>query len=230
METALHVSPSLGAKYPGASIGILVMRGVANPDGHDPLETHATELIRSLRSNLSGLDRNALKSLPTIAAYEAYYRGFKKTYHVRLQLESVILKGKSLPPVGALVKAMFIVELKNQLLTAGHDADVIRPAMTAAAAEGSEQYTLLNGAEQVCKAGDMKISDGAGVISSIVYGPDHRTRLTSTSTAACYTVYGVPGVEPQTVHNHLCDLRDLLVVVTPDAEVEELTVHEASSQ
>jgi len=39
-----------------------------------------------------------------MSAYEGYYRNFRKTYHVALQLESVIWKG-GIPSVGAIVKA-----------------------------------------------------------------------------------------------------------------------------
>ena len=67
-----------------------------------------------------------------IQAYAAYYERFNKTYHVQLQLESVALKGKSIPRVSALVEAMFMAELENLLLTAGHDLDVVqgRPGST----------------------------------------------------------------------------------------------------
>ena len=46
-----------------------------------------------------------------IPAYNACYKGFKKTYHVQLQLESVALKGRSIPRVAALMEAMFMAEL-----------------------------------------------------------------------------------------------------------------------
>jgi DNA/RNA-binding domain of Phe-tRNA-synthetase-like protein len=224
----MRVSSTIEGEYPDASIGVLIVRGVANLDGHAELDQRASELMHTLRSSLSGMDRAALKGLPAVAAYEAYYRRFKKSYHVRLQLESVVLKGKSLPRVGTLVQAMFMAELKNQLLTAGHDADALEVPLEAAVADGSERYTLLNGAEQVCKAGDMRISDGSGVVSSIVYGPDQRTRLKAESVAACYTTYGVPGVGSETVHAHLCDLRDFVLSGSPDAMVEELEVYRTS--
>jgi len=36
---------------------------------------------------------------PILKAYQEYYRRFKKTYHVQLQLESLLFKGKSIPSV-----------------------------------------------------------------------------------------------------------------------------------
>ncbi|MBF8281343.1 MAG: hypothetical protein HW378_258, partial [Anaerolineales bacterium] len=115
----LIVSEAWQTNYPGASQGILVMRNVANPEHHPALEKLKTELEEQLRARFAGYDKAALTALPSVQPYVAYYGQFKKTYHVLLQLESVALKGKPLPRVAALVEAMFMAELKNQLLTAG---------------------------------------------------------------------------------------------------------------
>ncbi len=56
-----------------------------------------------------------------MAAYERYYKRFDKTYHVQLQVESIVLKGKNLPDVSPLVDANFIAEIETFVLTAGHD-------------------------------------------------------------------------------------------------------------
>ena len=77
--------------------------------------------VRALRVR----DRPALLSHPVLQAYDAYYRQFKKTYHVQLQLESILFKGKSIPSVAALVEAMFMAEMNDLLLTAGHDLDAL---------------------------------------------------------------------------------------------------------
>ena len=43
------------------------------------------------------------------------------------------------------------------------------------------------------KPGDMMICDARGIISSIVYGPDQRTRITPKTTRVLFTVYARPG-------------------------------------
>ena len=53
-----------------------------------------------------------------------------------------------------------------------------QPRRESGVSKGTESYTLLRGDEQILKAGDMMISDGMGVVSSIVYGPDQRTQIT----------------------------------------------------
>ncbi|OGA49985.1 MAG: hypothetical protein A3G25_00375 [Betaproteobacteria bacterium RIFCSPLOWO2_12_FULL_63_13] len=57
-----------------------------------------------------------------MSAYDRYYKRFNKTYHVQLQVESIVLKGKSVPNVSPLVDANFVAEIETLVRTAGHDA------------------------------------------------------------------------------------------------------------
>jgi len=75
--------------FPNAHVGVLVMRDVVNPAEHPELEMRKLELEEQLRAQFSGQDRAALSSDPVLQAYNTYYKGFKKTYHVQLQLESI---------------------------------------------------------------------------------------------------------------------------------------------
>ncbi len=179
-------------------------------------------MVGHLQSN-----KAALATLPTVQPYVAYYAKFKKTYHVLLQLESVALKGKPLPRVAALVEAMFMAELKNQLLTAGHDLDSLREPIQLDVAKGGEHYTLLNGKEETLKAGDMFIADAEGVTSSILYGPDYRTRITPETRNVLFTVYAPPGIDHFAVRHHLEDIQTYVRLIAPEARTELLIVHSA---
>ena len=211
--------------YPGAVVGILAMRDVANPKRHPALDERKKELENQLRSCFAGYDRAALKTLPTLRAYNAYYKRYKKTYHVQLQLESVVFKGKSLPHVAALVEAMFMAELKNLLLTAGHDLEALQKPIRIDVAEGSERYIGINGQEQKLKRGDMMIVDGQGIISSVLYGPDRRTRITRETRQVLFTVYAPPGIGEQAVDEHLRDIQANVLLVAPEARVMMLKVY-----
>ena len=160
----LTVSDAWKAAFPGAAVGILAMRNVANPEHDAELERRKEELESQLRTRFAGSNRASLLALPTLQAYDAYLSRFKKTYHVQLQLESVAFKGKPIPRVAALVEAMFMAELKNLLLTAGHDLDAVQPPVRLNVSNGSERYIMLNGREQVLKPGDMLIADAQGVV------------------------------------------------------------------
>ena len=223
----LIVSEAWKATYPGAAQGLLVMRNVANLEHHPKLEKRKAELEEQLRARFAGYDKAALTALPSVQPYVAYYGQFKKTYHVLLQLESVALKGKPLPRVAALVEAMFMAELKNQLLTAGHDLEALREPLRLDVATGDERYILLNGKEETLKAGDMFIADAEGVTSSILYGPDYRTRITPDTHTALFTVYAPPRIEPAAVRQHLEDIRAYVMLIAPEAAVEVRKVYGA---
>jgi DNA/RNA-binding domain of Phe-tRNA-synthetase-like protein len=224
MIAMFKVSDAWKAAFPTAHAGILMMSDVTNPPHHAELEKIKQQVQDELRARFAGQNRSAIAALPTIQAYNSYYKSFKKTYHVQLQLESIALKGKSLPSVAALVEAMFMAEIKNLLLTAGHDLDTLQLPVTLDVATGQESYTLLRGQEQVAKAGDMLMADQTGVISSILYGPDQRTQITANTRRALFAVYAPPGIEAATVLQHLEDIRQYVQCVSPAAQVELLEV------
>jgi DNA/RNA-binding domain of Phe-tRNA-synthetase-like protein len=209
------VSPSLSQKYPGVCCGFLAVELPDSSAASPLLDDRIADLLDELRSQFP--DEASLKADPVIQAYTAYYKRFKKTYHVALQLESVVLKGKKIPSVPALVQCMFMAELKNRLLTAGHDLGVLQAAgdcVTVEVAQGTESYTLLRGTPQVLKADDLYMADGEGVISSIIYGPDQRTPIKPETTSALYTVYAPPGVGKERVERHVETIRDYINLIS----------------
>lgn len=226
-ETIFEITPPCLEAYPALQIGLLIMRGVANPSENAALEAQKTALETQLRGLFSGLDRSHIAALAPIQAYDAYYKRFNKSYHVQLQLESIALKGKPIPRVAALVEAMFMAEVKNLLLTAGHDLESLQLPLSLAIAEGTESYTLLRGTEQTLKKGDLYIQDGLGIISSILYGPDQRTQLRPGTQNALFTIYAPEGIIPETLVHHLIDLHDYIKLITPEAQPEKLTIFDA---
>ena len=219
-----EITSAWKSTFPDAHVGVLVIRDVSNPAHHPELEKRKAELEEQLRSAIFGQDRAAMSNHPILQAYNTYYRRFKKSYHVQLQLESIAWKGKSIPSVSALVESMFMAEMKNMLLTAGHDLDILQVPLTLDVSKGTERYTLLRGDEQLLKPDDMFISDQSGVISSIIYGPDQRTQITADTRNVVFTVYAPAGIEEQAVRHHLEDIRDYILLIAPQAKVELLQV------
>jgi DNA/RNA-binding domain of Phe-tRNA-synthetase-like protein len=127
--------------------------------------------------------------------------------------------------VAALVEAMFMAELQNLLLTAGHDLEAVQMPVKLDVAEGTERYIQLNGQEQELKPGDMMIADAQGIISSVIYGPDRRTRITSETRQVLFTVYAPPGIGEQAVYDHLRDIQANILLVAPEADVVLLEVY-----
>jgi DNA/RNA-binding domain of Phe-tRNA-synthetase-like protein len=225
--TMLVASEAWKIAYPSAAVGLLVMHGVSNPKQHAELQAQKRHLEAELREQYAGYDRAALKELPILNAYAEYYRQFKKTYHVQLQLESVVFQGKPLPTAGALVEAMFMAELEDHLLTAGHDLAAIELPVRIDVAQGEERYVRLSGRDQRLKAGDMYLADGQGILSSILYGPDQRTRILPETSQVLFTTYAPPGIGDHAVRHHLETIRDNVRIVSPQATVVTLAVYTA---
>jgi DNA/RNA-binding domain of Phe-tRNA-synthetase-like protein len=218
----LTVSETWSTIYPEAVVGILTMRDVINPDHHPALDARKAQLEHQLRSRFAGQNKAALKALPTIQAYTAYYKRFKKTYHLLLQLESVAIKGKPIPRVAGLVEAMFMAELTDLLLTAGHDLEAIHMPLRLDVSDGSERFTRINGQEQVLKPGDMFIADAQAVISSVIYGTDQRTRITPGTRQVFFSTYAPAGIGEQAVRQHLENIRSNIEIIAPESKVMAL--------
>ena len=219
-----EVTSAWKSAFPGAHVGVLAMRDVANPVHHVALERLKAELESGLREQFKSQDRTALSSHPVLQVYGEYYKRFKKTYHVQLQLESIVMKGKSIPSVASLVEAMFMAEVRNMLLTAGHDLDILQLPLTLDVSNGTESYTVMRGEVQTLKPGDMFISDKTGIISDIIYGPDQRTQINTDTHSVVFTVYAPAGIDEQLVTQHLQDMRDYVLVIAPQAQMELLQV------
>ena len=214
----LDVDPIWRRAHPGASVGLIAMRGVANPASNDSLNDLATELETDLRSRLESADRETIRAIPPLPAYATYYKRWGQRYHVALQLESVAQKGKALPRVAALVEAMFIAELRNLLLTAGHDLDAVALPVRLTTGSG-DSFTAPNGQEATVKAGDMVIADARGrVLSAIITGPSAVARIRPETTAALFYAYAPPGVDSALVDAHLDEIERNVRLIVPEAE------------
>jgi DNA/RNA-binding domain of Phe-tRNA-synthetase-like protein len=224
IEVKIQLSEHWKSAYSGAHIGILVMGDVQNPASDPELEERKRALQDQIRVRFESKDRKDIEALPEILVYSAYYRQFKKTYHVQGQLESIAFKGRTIPSVSTLVEAMFMAEVKNLLLTAGHDLDLLQLPLTVNVANGDEHYITLQGEEKALKAGDMWIGDRAGVISSIIYGPDQRTQINSGTRNVLFTVYAPAGIGVEAVRRNLRDIEANVSLVSPEAKVVELEV------
>src|SRR5262245_48770795 len=214
----LTASDAFRDAFPGAVVGALAMSGVANPAESPALEKAKRALESELRA-AGDLDGN-----PVLRAYADYYRSFGKTFHVKAQWESVARKGKPIPTRAALVEAMFMAELRSLVLTAGHDLDALDGALRADVSADGDAYVTLGGAEAVLKRGDMLMADGAGIVSSVLRGPDQRTRITPDTRRAVFAVYAPAGIGEDAVRRHLDDLCANVELIAPGATAEALVV------
>ena len=214
-------------QWPGAVVACLVVNGVSNPASCPALGERLAAIELDLRARYRGLDRAAIRGLPPFDSYARYYRTFGQHYHVLHQVESVALKGKSIPRRAALVEAAFAEELCSGLLTAMHDADVIGPDILTDAASGSETVTLLNGKSVKLDEGDMYMRDAHGILTSVIRGPAAYGLVTSATTNVAVCVYAPAGISSDLVTQHLESVAVNMRFVSSDAQIAFLEVIES---
>jgi hypothetical protein len=78
--------------------------------------------------------------------------------------------------------------------------------------------------ERVCEP----YVDGEGIVSTVVYGPDRRTRITPETREVLFAVYAPAGVGESSVRDHLADIRANVLLVAPEAETGPLVTQVAS--
>ena len=222
MKMTFSATDAWKNRYPGAVVGMMAVGEINNIKENAPLTAEKTNLENALRKKISS--RADAADDPIMRAYGAYYQTFRKSYHVLQQVESVAIKGRAIPAINALVTAMFMAELKNYLLTAGHDLDAVEGAVRLDIANGDERYIKLTGEEQATKVGDMMVADRVGVLSSILYGPDKRTRITEKTQRALFVVYGPAGVPEETMRGHLQDIIKFIQLLSASAKVTQSVI------
>lgn len=212
------------ATHPGAAIGLLELSGIGKAPASAQLGDRKRETEGLLRSRYQGLTRQDFASLPVMSAYVRYYKRFGKTYHVQLQLESIVLKGKSLPDVTPLVDANFVAEVETLVLTAGHDAAKLRGPVSIDVARDGDQMAQMSGALKPLLAGDMIMRDASGVCCSIIYGQDNRSPISAETSHVLYVAYAPAGVGAEAVDTQLRKIEENVRLFAPAAVVEQQRV------
>ena len=217
----LHSSDRWKKTYPGAVVGLLAMSQVSNPEEHPALKQRKEALQAELRQRYAGLDRAGLRALPILQAYHTYYKRFDKTYHVLLQVESIVLKGKDLPDVSPLVDANFTAEVNTFVLTAGHDVAKLESPIRIDVSLPGDEISPMHGERKPIRAGDMVMRDSHGVCCTILYGQDNRSPITIDTQGVLYVAYVPPGVPVEAVEAQLQQIEQNIRLFAPQAKVEQ---------
>jgi DNA/RNA-binding domain of Phe-tRNA-synthetase-like protein len=225
----IQVSENWRTAHPGGALGLLSMQIDRRQEDQAGLNQERLAIENHLREQYRDIPRTEIRQLPVMDAYTQYYKRFKKTYHVLLQLDSICNKNRSIPHSEPLVQAMFMAEMNSFILTAGHDLDLTRAPISLDSSQGDEIYQNLRGERVTCKAGDMLMSDNQSVICSIIYGQDRRTRITDNTQRVLYVMYVPAGIEAGIVENHILDIERNVGLVFPHSKATERQVIQADS-
>ncbi len=216
--------------HPGAAIGLLEISGIERKLISPELNQHKREVEARLRQDFAGYSRKALMMSPVMAAYIRYYKRFTMTYHVLLQVESIVLKGKNLPNVSPLVDANFTAEVSTFVLTAGHDVAKLREPIVIDTAHEAEVMIAMSGSQKEVRNGDMVMRDQLGLCCSILYGQDNRSPITAETEHVLYVSYAPAGVPAIEIEEHLIQIRQNVYLFSPNARVEQCRLLQAESR
>ncbi len=193
----ISLSRSLKENYPDSIFGSLIIKNVPNRKKHETLEERKRNLERNIREEYLEVDKDDM-----IQYYNTYFKMGKKTYPIEYQINT-IKNGRKFPQVSVLVDSMFIAELKNRILTSGHDLDEIQGDLIFDVSQGGEQYVKINGQEQTLKKNDVVLKDNEGILASILYGPARRTAITLKTNSALYFAWCPHLLDDELIRNHL---------------------------
>ena len=207
--------------HPGAQIGLLEISGVDNTQPAPALDQEKRAIEGRLREKYAGFSREDFLELPVMQAYHRYYRSFGYTYHVLLQLESVALKGKSLPNVSPLVDANFAAELDTLILTAGHDVAQLEAPITIDVAREGDEITKMGGNRKDVPVGDMLMKDAQGIACTILRGQDNRSPITKATTHVLYVSYVPEEVTEGQVRAQLEAMERHVRLFAPECVLEQ---------
>ncbi len=210
--------------HPGAIIGLLEISGVDNIVTSSDLETEKRRIEAELRKEYQGFERQDFLEIPAFAVYRDYYKQFKKTYHVLQQVESIALKGKSLPKVSPLVDANFAAEVETFVLTAGHDVEDLQGMVYIDIAVDGDEMTQMSGAVKSLYPNDMVMKDDGGVCCSIIYGQDNRSPITKKTSHVLYVAYAPAGIPANLVEEHLRKTEYNIRLFSSPGTLEQLTL------
>jgi len=203
----VSVRPELKMVYPGGVFGSLAVREAANMRQHDGLENVKRLIEKRIRDEYPEPRDDSV-----IMSYGEYFARWGKTYPIQFQIRS-IKSGKTFSKISALVDCMFMAELKNRVLTSGHDQDRVEGSLVFDLADEGEVYTKLGGMSQALDRGDIVLRDGDGVLASVLYGPAQRTSVSTGTCNPLYLAWCPGGVELELIQSHLADIVGYLGVV-----------------
>lgn len=153
-------------------------------------------------------------------AYVRFFKKFKKTYPVLMQMESFLLKGRPFPQVNPVTEVPFLAELKTRCLMGTHDADAVQGTLRLFSGTEKAPFTGLRGEEVHTYPNDVCGRDDGGIIFSMIAGADHRTCAKMESRHVFYPVFGTPGMPAAEIAGRQALLERYARTLAPAARIE----------
>lgn len=182
-------------RFPGLTIGVVVVRGAENRLHREQVSTLLEEQTDRVRSEWS---RELLESDPRIAAWRDAYRAFgAKPKKHRCSVENMlraILGGGDVPSINPIVDLYNAISLEYVIPLGGDDLDCVTGDIRLTIATGDERFVPLNGSEAVRpRPGEVVYRDDTDVLCRRWNWREcDKSKLTESSTNVCLVVEGLP--------------------------------------
>jgi DNA/RNA-binding domain of Phe-tRNA-synthetase-like protein len=158
-----------------------------------------------------------------MAAFEEFFANNGLRSPLSAQFEQVQRKG--LPQGIPLVQALLLAEMSTGLLMGAQDALAVQGDLVYDLARAGETFQGMR-SEVQCREGEIVLRDEAGVIASLLQGPDHRTRLGKSAKDVVFFVFAVPTITAQELWEGAEMVRRIFQDACADCRAE---VHEAGT-
>lgn len=208
------------------SVAVLTVENFSVTASPEILQQMMAFKLENILDKFSSYSRKQLKKIPPINLYSDFFRNFGYSYPVLAQLESVLKSPETFARSLPLLDILFITELSSMFLMACHDLDtLISPLTFYKLDDNSEMKTLtsITQRELCLVSGDYCAEDQMGVITSVLKGPDYRTKVTKQTKNALYYIY-YPSTSPTDIETKqlldtLDELEQLLKQHSPDCKI-----------
>lgn len=149
--------------------------------------------------------------------YFRYFRKFKKTYPVMMQVESFLLKGRPFPDGEYINSVAFLTELKTHLLLGTHDADRVEGGIVFYNETAKTPFPGMINPDSHSYPGDITGRDDKGIIISMIAGADSRTCIHDDTLHVVYLVFGLEGTDIDAAADQI---KECVKALAPAAEIE----------
>lgn len=156
--------------------------------------------------------------------YNRYFKKYKKTYPVRQQLESLLLKGRPFPEGNPINEVTFLTELRTRMLLGTHDIDRMKGEVELFCPDEKIDFPGIRGETAHCYPGDVTGRDEEDIILSLVAGADFRTCLHPDSSHIAFLFFGVPGVTREEIEDVQVRLMHYAEVLAPGIKLTHTVI------
>ena len=196
----LKIDTKVKVAYPDLKVSIVEVKFT----GELKFNQEIIGLKRKLESKIRDDYKNP-ENLGRVKKYNLFYKKFGSKVPMEFQIRSV-LNNKEIPMIHPVLTCMFMAELKNIILTAVHNLDKLEDdTIEVLRSNGTEEYAKINEKVQKLKNNDIFAIDGTGIISSVLFGPDSRTKITDETKNFFFMCYSF-GLNNEEIESHMNDI------------------------